>query len=54
MTGVFQLTNSSEGSLACMTGLSGHMWLLTASQLWEARDALNLLKTGSLEKLENY
>ena len=36
------------------TGLSGHMWLLTASQPWEARDALNLLKTGSLEKLENY
>ena len=37
-----------------LTGLSGHMWLLTASQPWEARDALNLLKTGSLEKLENY
>ena len=50
----FNLTNSSEGSLACLTGLSGHMWLLTASQPWEARDALNLLKTGSLEKLENY
>ena len=47
VTGVFQLTNS-EGSLACLTGLSGHMWLFTASQLWEARDALNLLKTGSL------
>jgi len=27
--------------------------LLTASQLWEAQDALNLLKT-SLEKLENH
>ena len=54
MIGVFQPTNSSEGSLACLTGLSGHMWLLTASKLWEARDALNLLKTGSLEKLENY
>ena len=26
----------------------------TASQPWEARDTLNLLKTGSLEKLENY
>ena len=23
--GVFQPTNSSEGSLACLTGLSGHM-----------------------------
>ena len=34
--------------------MSGHMWLFTASQPWEARDALNLLKTGSLEKLENY
>ena len=54
MIGVFQPTNSSEGSLACLTGSSGHMWLLTASQPWEAQDALNLLKTGSLEKLENY
>ena len=54
MIGVFQPTNSFEGSLACLTGLSGHMWLLTAYQPWEARDALNLLKTDSLEKLENH
>ena len=51
---MFQPTNSFEGSLAYLTGLSSYMWLLTASQLWEARDALNLLKMGSLEKLENY
>ena len=34
--------------------LSGHMWLFTASQPWEARDALNLLKTDFFEKLENF
>ena len=54
LLGVFQSKNSSDGSLACLTGLSGHMWLFTASQPWEARDALNFLKTDSFEKLENY
>ena len=54
VTRVFQSKNSSDGSLACLTGLSGHMWLFTASQLWEARDALNFLNTDSFEKLENY
>ena len=28
------------------------MWLFTASQLWEARDVLDLLKADSLGKLE--
>ena len=54
LLGVFQSKNSSDGSLACLTGLSGHMWLFTASQQWEAQDALNFLKTYSFEKLENY
>ena len=54
VTRVFQPTNSFGSSLACPSGSSGHMWLFTASQPWEARDALNFLKTGSLEKLENY
>ena len=48
------LTYKLLWTLACLIGLSGHMWLLTASQPWEARDALNLLKAGSLEKLENH
>ena len=53
VTRVFQPTNSSEGSLACLTGLSGHMWLLTVrAQPWEARDALNFLKTDSFKKLK--
>ena len=52
VTRVFQFTNSSESSLACLTGSSGHMWLFTASQLWEAWDALNFLNTDSFEKLE--
>ena len=51
---VFQFTNSSESSLACLTGWSSHMWLFTASPLWEARDALNFLNTDYFEKLENY
>ena len=54
LLGVFQSKNSSDGSLACLTGLSGHMWLFTASQPWEAWDALNFLKSDSFEKLENY
>ena len=54
LLGVFQSQNSSDGFLACLTRLSGHMWLFTASQPWEARDALNFLKTDSFEKLENY
>ena len=45
VTRVFQFTNSSESSLACLTGSSGHMWLFTASQPWEAWDALNFLNT---------
>ena len=52
MTRVFQLTNSSEGYLACLYRFSGHMWLFTASQPWEARDVLDLLKADSLGKLE--
>ena len=36
-----KLTNSFEVSLACLTGLSGHMWLFTASQPWEAQDVKN-------------
>ena len=54
LLGVFQSKNSSDGSLACLTGLSGHMCLFTASQPWETRDALNFLKSDSFEKLENY
>ena len=54
VTRVFQSKNSSDGSLTCLTGLSGHMWLFTASQPWEARDAINFLNTDSSEKLENY
>ena len=54
VTRVFQFTNSSESSLDCLTGSSSHMWLFTASQLWEARDAFNFLNTDYLEKLENY
>ena len=54
VTRVFQSKNSSDGSLACLTGLSGHMWLFTASQLWEARDAINFLRTNSFENSENY
>ena len=42
VTRVFQPTNSSEGS-------SGHMWLFTASQPWEAQDVLNFLNTDSFE-----
>ena len=45
VTRVFQFTNSSESSLACLTGSSGHMWLFTASQPWGAWDALNFLNT---------
>ena len=52
VTRVFQFTNSSESSLACLTGSSSRMWLFTASQLWEAWDALNFLNTDSFEKLE--
>ena len=36
---------------AC-TGSSCLMWLFTASQPWEARDVLDLLKADSLGKLE--
>ena len=54
LLGVFQSQNSPDGSLACLTGLSGHMWLFAASLPWEAQDALNFLKTDSFEKLENY
>ena len=43
VTRVFQLT--SEGSLEpAWAGSAGHMWLFTASQPWEARDALKLSK----------
>ena len=56
ITRVFQSKNSSDGSLACLTSLSGllqpHMWLFTASQLWEAWDVLNFLNAKSYEKLE--
>ena len=39
---VFQPTDSFESPLACLwIGFSGHMWLLRASQLWEAWDVLN-------------
>ena len=42
---VFQPTNSFGSPLACLwIGFSGHMWLLRASQLWEAWDVLNRLK----------
>ena len=54
VTRVFQSKNSSDGSLTCLTGLSGHMWLFTASQPWEARDTITFLNTDSFEKLENY
>ena len=54
VTKVFLSKNSSDGSLACLTGLSSHMWLFTAFQPWEARDAINFLKTDPFEKLENY
>ena len=54
LTRVFQPKKSSDGSLACLTGLSSHMWLFTASQPWEAQDAINFLNIDSFEKLENY
>ena len=54
VTRVFQSKNSSDGTLACLTGLSGHMWLFIASQPWEAQDAINFLNTDSFENLENY
>ena len=54
MARVFQSKNSSDGSLACLTGLSSHMWLFTAFKQREAWDALNFLKTYSFEKLDNY
>ena len=54
ITRVFLSTGSSDGSLTCLTGLSGHMWLFTTSQPWKAWDALNFLKADSFEKLENY
>ena len=47
VTRVFQPTNSSEV-------YSGHMWLFTASQLWEAWDVLNCLNTDSFEQLEDW
>ena len=34
-------------------GFSGHMWLLRASQLWEAGDVLNCLNTDSFEQLKD-
>ena len=40
VTRVFWFTNSSGSSLACLTDLSSHMRLFTASQPWEAWDAL--------------
>ena len=47
VTRVFQPTNSSEG-------YSGHMWLFTASQSWEAWDVLNCLNTDSFEQLKDW
>ena len=47
VTRVFQPTNSSEG-------YSGHMWLFTASQLWEAWDVLNCLNTDSFQQLKDW
>ena len=52
VTRVFQFTNSSESSLACLTGSSSRMWLFTASQLWEAWEVLDLLKADYFRKLE--
>ena len=49
MTRVFQLTNSSEGYLAC---LYRFMWWFTASQSWEVWDVLDLLKADSFGELE--
>ena len=47
VTRVLQPTNSSEG-------YSGHMWLFTASQLWEAWDVLNCLNTDSFQQLKDW
>ena len=33
-------------------GSSSHIWLFTASQRWEVRDVLDLLKADSFGKLE--
>ena len=51
---VFQPTNSFGSPLACLNRFSGHMWLLRASQLWEAWDVLNCLNTDSLEQLKDW
>ena len=54
VTRVFQPTNSFGSSLACLTGSSSHMWLFTASQLWEAWDVLNCINTDSFEQLKDW
>ena len=41
-------------SLACLSRFVQPHVMFTASQPWEAQDALNFLYTDSFEKLENY
>ena len=48
----FNLRTSLKVILPACTGSSGHMWLFAASQPWEARDVLDLLKADSFGKLE--
>ena len=54
MTSVFQLTNSSEVSLACLSGFDRPHVIVYSLPAMRGMDALNFLYTDSLEKLENY
>ena len=52
MTRVFQLTNSSEGSLACLSGFVWPHVIVYSLPTWEAQDVLDLLKANSFGELE--
>ena len=48
----FQLTDSSEGYLACLYRFVRPHVIVYSLQIWEARDVLDLLKANSFGKLE--
>ena len=52
MTRVFQLTDSSEGYLACLCRFVRPHVIVYSLPTWEARDVLDLLKANSFAKLE--
>ena len=54
MTRVFQLTNSSEGSLACLSGFDRPHVIVDSLPAMRGMDALNFLYTDSFEKLGDY